>query len=237
MTSPHPPGLSGDAFAPLAPVTRFVLTAAPIAGFGLTILLTAFLSGPEVAGFLVSVAAGAVLGGGKLLILAGAVEQAPVGHWALAGLIVYIDLATALIVLGGMHHLYRLPGAGRRMAAARESGWRLLQRNPWMHRVTWLSLAGFVAVPFQGTGALVGVILGRLLGLSRISIVAATGIGSIAGSATLALAGDYWGDHITTLADRPLLGFGLVVIVAGLTILGSHRIFGSRTARGNRAGE
>lgn len=192
------------------------------------LLLTSILVDPKTAGFLGSVAAGTFVGGGKLMILAGAVERAPVGPWALACLVVYIDLGTALTVLGAMHDLYRMPRAGPRMAAAREAGWRLLQRNPWMYRVTWLSLAGFVAVPFQGTGALVGVILGRLLGLSRVSIVAATGIGSLVGSSALALAGDYWEAHIAALATRPLLGFVVVLLTATLSILGAYWLFGPR---------
>jgi Putative small multi-drug export protein len=224
--SPQSIDLSGDAFAPLPRSARVALTVGPVGGFGLLLLATAVLVSPGAAGFVASMAVATFVGGGKLVILAGAVERAPVGPWELAGLIVYIDVATALVVLGGMHHLYRIPGVGRRFAAARETGWRVLRHNPWMYRVTWLSLAGFVAVPFQGTGALVGVVLGRLLGLSRRSIVIATALGSLVSAVALALAGDYWQAEITALAARPVLAFTMVVAVAGVTILGSYWLLG-----------
>ena len=106
-----------------------------------------------------------------------------------------------------------------------------MQRNPWMHHITWLSLAGFVAVPFQGTGAALGVVVGRLLGLSRTAIVIATGCGSLFGSSALALAGDYWGERITAIAQRPLFAFTAVALIASWTILASHFVFHEPNAR------
>jgi uncharacterized membrane protein len=200
-------------------------------GFGLILLVVGVLVHPGAAGFLVSVAAGTFVGGGKLVILAGAVESAPVSHWELAGLVVYIDLATALGVLGGIQHLYRVPGIGRRMASARDSSARLLQRNPWMHRIAFLTLAGFVAVPLNGTGALVGALLGRMMGLSRGAIVLATGCGSLAASLALALASDLWAERINALVARPYLGLLSVGVVLGLTVLISRWALGGRRAR------
>lgn len=54
-----------------------------------------------------------------------------------------------------------------------------------MHRLAWLTLVGFIAVPLNGTGALVGAVLGRALGLSRVSIVTATAFGSVTASVAL----------------------------------------------------
>ncbi len=227
--------LSGDAFAPLSYSVRLAFMLGPPFAFGLALLLTGLLVSPGAAGFVISMAV-ATVGGGKLVILAGAVERAPVGPWALAALIVYIDLATALIMLGGIHYLYRLPWIGRRMAGAREMGWRLLERNPWVRRATWLSLAAFVAVPFYGTGALMGAVMGRMLGLSRWSIVICTVCGSLFGSSALALASDYWAERINAIAQRPVLGFVLVVMIVSLMILGSHWLLGHPHGTGARDG-
>jgi len=236
-SSPGVNNLSGDAFEPLSRPVRFALTLGPAGGFGLIMLLTAALVNPGAAGFVAGMALGAFVGAGKLVILAGALEQAPVGPWALAALIVYMDLAEALIMLGGMHYLYLLPGAGQRMASARETGWRLLQRNPWMYRATWLVLAGFVAVPFHGTGAMVGAVLGRLMGLSRLSIVAAVGFGSLVGSSALALIGDFWEERITALGARPLSSVAVVLVVAAIAVLGSRWVLVRSDERGAADGE
>ena len=228
MTPDIPPDTSDDALEPLAPSLRLALLAGPIVGFGVVLLATWLVQGGEAAGFVASMAAGAFIGGGKLVILAGAVDQAPVGHWALAALIVYMDVATALVVMGGMHHLYRMPGAGPTLARARESGWRFLQRHPWTYQATWVSLAGFVAVPFNGTGALVGALVGRMLGLTRRAIFTATAFGSASGAIALALAGDYWAERISAIAGHPVLAVVAVVTLAALAILASKWMFGER---------
>jgi len=217
-----------DALEPLTPAARVALMVGPVAGLAAIVALTWALDGGAAAGFVASMALGAFVGGGKLVILAGTVEQAPVGHWGLAALIVYMDVATALFVTGAMYHLYRMPAAGPRLASAREAGWRFLQRHPWTYKATWLSLAGFVAVPFNGTGALVGALLGRTLGLTRRAVFTATAFGSAAGAVALAAAGEYWAERINTIAAHPVLAVVAVVTLAALAILASKWMFGMK---------
>jgi hypothetical protein len=212
---------------PLAPVTRRALVIGPLVGFALILLVTGVFISPAAAGFVASLAAGTFVGGGKLVILAGAVEQAPVGHWEIAALVVYIDIATALVMMGGIHVLDRIPSVARRLAAAGESGGRLLQHNPWMFRATWIGLALFIAVPFNGTGALVGSVLGRLLGLSRVSIVSATAFGSATSAGALGIASGIWAARINALAAEPALGVAVLVAAVALTYLASRLAFGA----------
>lgn len=215
-----------DDLAPLSPTAQWALILGPLVGFGLILFATGVLLHPGAAGFLASVSAGTFVGGGKLVILAGAVENAPVSHWEIAALVVYIDLATALGVLGGIQQFYRVRGVGRRIAAARASSARLLQRNPWMHRIAFATLAGFIAVPLNGTGALVGALLGRLMGLSRVAIVTATACGSVAASLALALASALWAERINALVARPYLGLLSVAFVLTVTVLISRWALG-----------
>jgi uncharacterized membrane protein len=233
MTSPPTTGapIPRDDVAPLSRAAQWTLVLGPLVGFGLIVLVVGVLVHPGAAGFLLSVAAGTFVGGGKLVILAGAVEQAPVGHWEIAALVVYIDLATALGVIGGIQHLYGVPGLGGRLIDARDSSAELLQLNPWMHRIAFLTLAGFIAIPLNGTGALVGALLGRTMGLSRVAIVAATACGSVTASVALALAGALWAERINALAERPYLGLLAVGFVLALTMLISRWALGGRRHR------
>ena len=230
MTSdraPTPAGPGDAAPRPLSPASRRALVIGPIAGFGLILLVTGLLASPAAAGFVASLAAGTFVGGGKLVILAGAVEQAPVGHWEVAALVVYIDIATACVVMGAIHILDRTPLVARRLAAAGRSSGRVLAHNPWMFRAAWAGLALFIAVPFNGTGALVGSLLGRLLGLSRMSIVSATAFGSGVSATLLALATGIWAERINALAAEPVLGPAVLVAAVALTILGGKVLLGA----------
>ena len=217
-----------EALEPLTRAGRLLLILGPVLGFGVILALIYVLAGGPAAGFAAGMAAGAFVGGGKLVILAGAVSEAPLVTWELAGLIVYLDVGTALVLMGGMPILYRLPGAGPRIASARRAGWRFLRRHPGAYRATWISLAGFVAVPFNGTGALVGAFLGRLLGLTRPAIVSATLFGSLAGALSMALAGELWEEPIDAVARHPILAPIAVLTVAALAILASKWMFGER---------
>ena len=223
----EPAPTAGHAPRPLTAATRRALVIGPIVGFALILVTAGVFVSPAAAGFIASLAAGTFVGGGKLVILAGAVEQAPVGHWEIAALVVYSDLATSLIMMGGIHVLDRIPFVARRLAKAGESSGRVLEHNPWMHRATWLGLAIFIAVPFNGTGALVGSVLGRLLGLSRASIVSATGFGSAASATALALASGIWAERINTLVAEPVLGVIVVAAVVALTFIASALAFGT----------
>jgi hypothetical protein len=96
-----------------------------------------------------------------------------------------------------------------------------------MHRLAFLTLAGFVAVPLNGTGALVGTLLGRLMGLSRKAIVTATAFGSVVASVALALASNLWAERINALVARPYLGLASVAVALGITVLISRWALGA----------
>ncbi|OGR13991.1 MAG: hypothetical protein A2341_24735 [Deltaproteobacteria bacterium RIFOXYB12_FULL_58_9] len=218
MNAPHP-DLEGEAFRPPPRWVGLLATIGPLVGFGLILLAAFQLAGYSTAIFVLSIAIGGFVGGGKLVILAGAIETAPVGVWPLAALVVYGDLATALVIVSNMYHVYRVPALGRRLAAAREAGFRVLRTHKWMRRAAEVGLAVFVAVPFQGTGAVLGVVLGRLLGLSRLAILVSITIGSTSGAALIAVLGVVARDEITKLADNSFLGIASIVISLLTTFL------------------
>jgi uncharacterized membrane protein len=191
------------------------MTFGPVAGFGLITAATQILAGYRVVVFVVSMMLGSFMGGGKLVIFAGAVESAPLGTWSIAALVVYGDLGTALIIMANMQYLYGFPALGRRLRAVRQAGHDVLKFHNWMRRAAWMGLAVFIAVPFQGTGAVLGVIIGRILGLSRWAIFTAIALGTVTGSSVLAAVGRLGRDQITALADHPVSA----VAVVGLCLL------------------
>lgn len=199
----------------LPPAVRFAMTAGPILGFGIFLLIAYMGFGPGAAGLLAAAEVGSFVGAGKFVIFAGIPQNSPVSVWALAAIVVYGDMGTALIMMANMMLLYRIPFVGKRLLAAQGAAWHVLRGHTWMRRLAWLGVALFVAVPFQGTGAAVGTILARLLGLSRLATLSSTAFGSCVGCAALALLGSYGRSKAQELAMHPVA----IAVVLGLTIV------------------
>lgn len=229
MDAPPPPcdDLDGEAFCPLDWWVRLLMSLGPLIGFGIAVGWLFAEHGRGAATFVVGAALGGFVGGGKLVVLAGAAESAPFGTWELAALVVYSDLASALFILANVQLLYRLPLLGRKLAATREAGYRLLAGNDWMRRLAFLTLVLFVALPLQGTGALLGVVIGRIMGLSRKAIVAGAAAGSAAGAMGLAALGDLGRDQVGWLLAHPEIGVATAAATIGLTLLVGRRVLGT----------
>ena len=212
---------------------RLAMTAGPFLGFAL-VLLTAFvLWEREVAAWLLGAALGSFVGFGKFVIFGGIFSDllssvlghvprsAPPSPGVLAAVVVYAELGTALVMMANMTLLYRMPFLGARLAAVQETGWHVLRVHPWMRRMAEVGVAVFVAAPFQGTGAVVGTILGRVLGLSRLATLACIAGGSGVGCLVLALLGDYGRARVRGLAQHPLATVvAIVVAIVVLVVIG-----------------
>lgn len=208
---------------------RLLLTFGPLAVLGVILFVTYLLKGWKAALILAGIAIGSFVGGGKFVILVGVAPNDPFGVWPYAHMVIFGDIATMLIVMANLHVLYRLPWAGRKLAQAHEAGHYVLKANPWMRRLAWVGLAVFVAVPFQGTGAVGGTILGRVLGVSQFAILTAIPVGSVLGCYPVALLGAYGrAKGLQHIAGHPLaavLFFAVLVIaivVLGRRFTGAH---------------
>lgn len=190
----------------------------PVAAYVLALAGIYASMGGEAAAFLATLTAGCFIGAGKLVIFAGALEGAPLGVAPLAALVVFTDVAIGLVLLAYLDELGRVPGLGVQLGRAHEVAWGVLRTHRWMRRLTWSGVALFVAFPFQGAGAVIGVFLGRVMGLSRVGILSAVTLGSTAGSIPLALAGSFGRARITWLADNPFFGLGVLAAVLVVTI-------------------
>jgi len=212
---------------------RIAMTAGPFVGFGLILLVALIVSGKEAVAWLVGAELGSFLGFGKFVIFGGLFgdviahiigyvpQTAPPSLWILAGLVVYGDLGTALVMMANMTLLYRAPFFGARLASCHMAGWQVLRVHRWMRRVAWLGVAVFVAAPFQGTGAVVGTILARILGLSRLSTLSATLAGSTAGCVALALLGQYGRQRVQQIGDHPYVAAVVVLLsIAVIVVMG-----------------
>ncbi len=185
---------------------RVSMTVGPWLGYGVLLLAAGLIYNYQTVLFLITMFIGAFIGGGKLIVFAGAVEGAPVGIWPLAGVVVWGDLATACFLVANIDWLNRIPSLGPKIEAAHEAGHRVLSTHRWMRRAAFFGLIFFIAVPFQGTGAVIGVLLGRILGLTRKAMVLAVLLGSSLGALAMALLAHFGRDEVAAIAKNPWLG-------------------------------
>ena len=225
-----------DPSSKLSATARVIMTVGPFAGFGLLVLIAALCRGHRAAWFLAGAEVGSFIGAGKFVILAGVPRAAPLGVWPLANLVVYGDVATMLVMLANMHLLYRMPFVGHRLAQMHEASWYVLRANPWMRRMAWFGIILFIAVPFQGTGAVGGTILARLLGLSVLATVTAIPLGSALGCYPIALLGLYGRARgFEEIAEHPVAAIlFFLVLIAVIVVLG-RRFTGTTLRRKEEA--
>ena len=102
-------------------------------------------------------------------------------------LVTYMDFMVALFVTFHMGVLFRLPWAGPKIAGLVSDGKFLMDHYPWLKRLAFAGLVGFVIFPTSTTGSIGGSIFGRLLGLGRFFTVAGVLLGSIIGNGIMYL--------------------------------------------------
>ena len=132
-------------------------------------------------------------------------------------MVVYMDIAAAMLLVCHSAALFKIPWLGRRLAALAEDGQFILHSRPWMQRMTFLGTVAFVMFPLAATGSIGGAIFSRLLGMSRRNAFAAIAIGSICGCGLM-----YFGaGFINAYIDRqnPLLLIGGIAVMAALILI------------------
>ncbi len=147
-------------------------------------LVLGFFVGWEELRTVVFHAVASALFAGKFIILTG-VSNEP-GPWALAALVVYLDVIVALFLAFNLDVTYRLPYLGGKLLGLQEYGRYTLRTKPYLRKLSFIGLSIFVLFPVAATGAVGGSILGRLLGMRPYRIVLAIGIGSLVGCSMMA---------------------------------------------------
>lgn len=155
-------------------VGPFAAVAAALAVIGMT-------SGAGTVGEVLTAAVGIFFVAGKFAPLFG-LSGVSLGPWELATLVACMDVFFATILVFNLPVVYRLPRVGPILHDLADHGHYMLEKKPWLGRVTFLGVSLFVMFPLTGTGAVGGSIFGRLLGLSALRTWLAILIGAVVGS-------------------------------------------------------
>ena len=132
-------------------------------------------------------------------------------------LVTYLDFIVALFVTFHMGIMFRIPKIGPKLAMLAWDGKFFMDSQPWIKRMAFLGLVGFVIIPFSTTGSIGGSILGRLLGLSRWTTVGGVLLGSILGNGIMFAFAKQINKHLEDNWTFRIVG--LLVIVAICVLL------------------
>ncbi len=101
----------------------------------------------------------------------------------LIAFIIFTDAVLAMFLVWNFDYAKKIPGLGILVVRVADSGERALQKYKWAKRFGFVGLVALVIFPLQWTGAGVGSIVGRLIGMTPLmtwlAVIIGTGIRSV----------------------------------------------------------
>lgn len=141
--------------------------------------------------------------------------------------IAFVDIIVALFLVYNYDLAKKIPFIGKFIDKIEKIGRSSSDKYRWLRPIRFIGIILFVMVPFQGSGGLVGSIVGRLIGMKRWTVFIAISIGAIIGCLLIA----YFADAIlSVLVKNFLLGVMILIIILVIGIM----IFISRKAKKNK---
>ena len=107
--------------------------------------------------------------------------------WSAVGAVVFVDLDTSLFMVWNFDIVIRIPFLGGLILRAETKGHESLEKYPWIRRLAFVGIALFIAIPFNGTNAVIGAIIGKIIGMKALYAWLAVAIGSILGCLLVAI--------------------------------------------------
>jgi len=129
--------------------------------------------------------------------------------------IAFVDIVVALFLVWNYDLAKKIPFVGKFITKVEEKGRNVEQKYSWIKPLRFIGIILFVMVPFQGSGGLVGSIVGRLIGMKPWNTFFAISLGAVIGClliATFAQAFLIFAE-INTLLTLILVGVIVVVII------------------------
>lgn len=127
--------------------------------------------------------------------------------------IAFVDIIVALFLLWNYDFAKKIPLIGKFMIKVENIGKSSSDKYGWIKPLRFIGIVLFVMVPFQGSGGLVGSILGRLVGMKPRNTFFAISIGAITGCLLIA----YFADAILSVFVKNIL-LGVLIIIIILVI-------------------
>jgi len=134
---------------------------------------------------------------------------------AIALAVAFIDIVVALFLVWNYDLAKKIPLIGKFMIKAENLGKGSSDRYSWFKSLRFIGIVLFVMVPFQGSGGLVGSIVGRLFGMKPWTTFFAISVGAITGCLLIA----YFTQAILYVFKDYLLVVFIVVIITIVALM------------------
>lgn len=168
--------LKGD--SRLETARRVLRFFSPFAGMGV-VLGTLFLLGGKFTAVAALTAAYAFTPPGRLVLLAA--PGLGINPLHLFPPILIFDLMGALFIVWNFYLAEKAPLIGRLIKRTEKTAHSQIKKRKWLSELAWIGVVIFVFLPFMGTNAIVGSIVGKILELNNKLIIAAVMLGSLLG--------------------------------------------------------
>lgn len=138
----------------------------------------------------------------------------PINPLIMALCIAFVDIVVALFLVWNYDLAKKIPIVGNFIEKVEKIGRKSSNKYNWIKPLRFIGIMLFVMVPFQGSGGLVGSILGRLIGMKPWNIFFAISSGSLLGCILIA----YFTDTILNIFNTNLLQ-GLLILLFILIVI------------------
>jgi uncharacterized membrane protein len=115
------------------------------------------------------------------------VDPVSINPISMALSVAFIDIVIALFLVWNYDLAKKIPIIGKFMIKVEEKGRNVEERYTWIKPLRFIGIVLFVMVPFQGSGGLVGSIVGRLVGMKPWNTFYAISIGAVIGCLLIAM--------------------------------------------------
>jgi uncharacterized membrane protein len=150
----------------------------------------------------------------------------PINPLTMALTIAFVDIIVALFLLWNYDLAKKIPLVGNFMIKVEKIGKSSSDKYGWIKPLRFIGIVLFVMVPFQGSGGLVGSIVGRLIGMKPFNTFLAISTGAIVGCILIA----YFAEAILSVFIKNFLLGALIIII--LLVIGIM-IFMYRKSKNN----
>ena len=139
------------------------------------------------------------------------VEPVSINPLTMALAVAFIDIIVALFLIWNYDLAKKIPGVGKFMIKAENLGKGSSDKYSWFKSLRFIGIVLFVMVPFQGSGGLVGSIVGRLFGMRPWTTFLAISIGAVTGCLIIA--------YSTVALINVFKGYSLVLLIVVIVLI------------------